>query len=67
MLVVGIKEKVCEKGSTCGADKKWQSKPKGAPTTEVDNTAVFVDSPKKADHQKRTRYKSQFPTVSVLW
>jgi len=67
MLVVGIEKKVCEQGGTCSADKKRQSKSKGAPTAEVDNTAVFVDSPKKADHQKRTCYKSQYPTVSMLW
>jgi len=48
MLVVGIKEKVCENGSTCSADKKRQSKPKGAPTTKINNTAVFYRQSKES-------------------
>jgi len=60
MLAVGIKEKVCEKGSTCSADKKRQSESKGAPAAKINNTAVFIDSPKKADHQSKPVIKANF-------
>jgi len=67
MLAVGIKEKVCEKGSTCSTDKKGQSESKSAPAAKINNTAVFIDSPKKADHQKKACYESQFSTVNMFW
>jgi len=47
MLAVGIKEKVCEKGSTCSTDKKGQSESKGAPAAKINNTAVFYRQSKE--------------------